>query len=282
VKIGVFIYNTDDGADPLEVARSAEALGFESIFCPDHSHVPASRLSPYPDPPYGELPREYYRMRDPFVTLSGIATVTTKLKLGTGICLVVERDPISLAKTVASLDLMSGGRVLLGVGAGWNREEMENHGTNPKTRMALLKERVQAMKTIWTNEQAEFHGRFVNFDQIFAWPKPVQKPHPPVIVGGMGPSVLRRVVEFGDGWFPGHQKDLDALHGRIRELQTLGAAAGRGPIPVTIISGKPQFARRYAEMGIERCVCGLPSGPLDATLEALHKLAKDLAIFLGA
>lgn len=282
MKIGVFIYNTDDGADPLVVAQEAEALGFESVFCPDHSHVPASRLSPYPDPPYGELPREYYRMRDPFVTLSAIAATTKKIKLGTGICLVVERDPITLAKIVASLDLLSGGRVLLGVGAGWNREEMENHGTDPKTRMALLKERVQAMKLIWTEEQAEYHGRFVNFDLIFAWPKPVQAPHPPVLVGGMGPGVLQRVVEFGDAWFPGHQKDLDGLAVRIAELQTLAAQAGRAPIPVTIISGKPEFAARYAAMGIERCVCALPSGPLEETLVAMRQLAADLKPFLDA
>jgi probable F420-dependent oxidoreductase len=280
LKIGVFIYNTDDGADPLVVAKEAEALGFDAIFCPDHSHVPASRLSPYPDPPYGDLPREYYRMRDPFVTLSGIAAVTTKIKLGTGICLVVERDPITLAKVVASLDLMSGGRVILGVGAGWNREEMENHGTNPKTRMTLMKERVEAIKTIWTQDEAEYHGRFVNFDKIFSWPKPVQKPHPPVVVGGMGPGVLERVVAFGDGWFPGHQKDLDALEGRIAELQTLAAAAGREPIPVTIISGAPQFVPRYAEMGIIRCVIGLPSGPTDLTLAALRKLAGEVADYL--
>ncbi len=275
MKLGLFTYNTDDGADPIQVAREAEAIGFESIFCPDHSHVPASRLSPYPDPPYGELPREYYRMQDPFVTLSGIATVTTRIKLGTSICLVVERDPISLAKIVASLDHLSRGRVLLGVGAGWNREEMENHGTDPKTRMTLLKERVEAMKAIWTQEQAEYHGRFVNFDPIFSWPKPFQKPHPPVIVGGMGAGVLDRVATFGDGWLPGQQKDLDALHARIMELQELVKAAGRDPVEITIISHSSKHVARYAEMGISRTILPLPAGPIEAVREKMNQYAQE-------
>jgi probable F420-dependent oxidoreductase len=282
VKIGVFCYNTDDGADALGLAQEAEALGFESIFCPDHSHVPASRLSPYPDPPYGELPPEYYRMRDPFVTLAAIAATTTKIKLGTSICLIVERDPITTAKIVASLDHISKGRVLLGVGAGWNREEMENHGTDPKTRMTLMKERVEAMKAIWTQDQAEYHGRFVNFDPIFSWPKPTQTPHPPVIVGGMGPGVLQRVIEFGDGWFPGHMKDLDALQARIDELQGMAAAAGRNAVPITIISGKPEFIERYERMGMTRCVFHLPSGPHETTIAALKKLAEQAQGFLDA
>lgn len=273
MKVGVFIYNTDDGADPLVVAQEAERLGFESIFCPDHTHIPASRLSPFPMPPFGDLPREYYRMRDPFVSLSGIAAVTSKIMLGTSVCVVVERDPILLAKTVASLDLMSNGRVLLGVGAGWNLEEMQNHGTNPKTRMKLLRERVGAMREIWSQEQAEFHGDLVDFDPIFSWPKPVQKPGVPIIVGGSGPTVLDRVVAFGDGWFPGHQQDLDELKARMDELQEKAAAAGRAPIPVTIMGGLPAFFERYAEMGASRCVCVLPAGPTDASLDALNRLA---------
>lgn len=272
MKIGIFCYNTDDGADPLEVARMAEQMGFESIFCPDHTHIPVSRLSPFPMPPW-EMPREYFRMRDPFVSLSGMAAVTKDIKLGTGICLVVERDPILLAKTTASLDLMSGGRVLLGVGAGWNREEMMNHGTDPTTRMSLLQERVLAIKEIWTKDEAQFHGRFVNFDPIFSWPKPAQKPYIPVLVGGGGPTVLDRVVAFGDGWFPGHQKDLGELHERMQELQVKAKAAGRDAIPVSIMFGLPKFVERYAEMGAERAVIGLPSGPLDAVRAELESIA---------
>jgi probable F420-dependent oxidoreductase len=264
---------TDDGIDPLELARAVEHHGFESIFCPDHTHVPVRRETPYPMPPYGELPREYYRLRDPFITLASIASVTTTLKLGTGISLVIERDPIVLAKQVATLDLISKGRVLLGVGAGWNREEMRNHGTDPRTRMTVLRERCEAMKQIWTQEQAEYHGRFVDFDPIFSWPKPVQDPHPPVIVGGNGPRVLDRVLEFGDGWIPGHQKDLDELAARIAELQERAAAMGRDPIPVTIIFARPDCLERYAEMGVSRCLFMVPSAPTDAVLAEVGRLA---------
>lgn len=281
MKFGVFCYNTDDGANPLEVARLAEQMGFESIFCPDHTHIPVSRLSPFPMPPW-DMPREYFRMRDPFVSLSGMAAVTSSIKLGTAICLVVERDPILLAKTTASLDLMSGGRLLLGVGAGWNREEMMNHGTDPKTRMALLEERVNAIKEIWTKDEAEFHGKFVEFDPIYSWPKPAQKPHPPLIVGGGGPTVLDRAVRFGDGWFPGHQKDLGELGERMRELQQKARAAGRADIPVSIMFGLSKFIDTYAEMGADRVVFGLPSGPLEAVREELERLAEAAAIRAAA
>jgi probable F420-dependent oxidoreductase len=268
---------TDDGIDPLELARAAEHHGFESLFVPDHTHVPASRETPFPHPPYGELPREYYRIRDPFITLASIASVTTTLKLGTSVCLVPERDPIVLAKQVATLDLVSGGRVLLGVGAGWNREEMRNHGTDPRTRMAVLRERCEAMKAIWTNERAAYHGKFVHFDEIFSWPKPIQQPHPPVIVGGNGPSVLDRVLAFGDGWIPGHQKDLDGLAARIAELRERGAASGRGPLPVTLIFARLDCLERYAEMGVDRCLFMLPSAP-DEARSKLEDLAQALGL----
>jgi probable F420-dependent oxidoreductase len=276
---GIGWLTTDDGIDPLELARAVEQQGFESIFCPDHTHVPASRETPYPQPPYGELPREYYRLRDPFITLASIATVTSTLKLGTSVCLVIERDPIILAKQVATLDLVSGGRVLLGVGAGWNREEMRNHGTDPRTRMTVLQERCEAMKEIWTREQAAYHGRFVDFDPIFSWPKPVQDPHPPVIVGGNGPTALDRVLGFGDGWIPGHQKDLDGLAARIEELQDRAAAAGRDPIPMTIIFARLDCLDRYVEMGVSRCLFMLPSAPRDAVLEELDRIGSALKVF---
>jgi probable F420-dependent oxidoreductase len=276
MQFGIATLMTDDGIDPLELARSAEHHGFESLFCPDHTHVPAKRETPWPHPPYGDLPREYYRIRDPFVTLASIASVTTTLRLGTSVCLVVEREPIVLAKQVATLDLISQGRVLLGVGAGWNREEMRNHGTDPRTRMGLLHERVEAMKAIWTQEQAEYHGRFVDFDPIFSWPKPVQRPHPPVIVGGNGPTVIDRILAFGDGWIPGHQRDLAALGARIDELQGRAAAAGRDPIPVTLFYARPELLDRYQEIGVARCVFVLSAGPTEAVLAELDELATTL------
>jgi probable F420-dependent oxidoreductase len=276
VDFGIGTITSDDGTDPLELARAAEHHGFESLFVPDHTHVPASRETPFPQPPW-EMPREYYRTRDPFITLASVAAVTTTLKLGTSVCLVVERDPILLAKEVATLDLVSNGRVLLGVGAGWNREEMRNHGTDPRTRMTLLRERVEAMKAIWTQEQAEYHGKFVDFDPIFSWPKPVQEPHPPVIVGGNGATVIDRIVGFGDGWIPGHQRDLGALGARIDELQERATAAGRGRIPISLIFARLDALERYAELRIDRCIFMLPAGPTHVTLGELEQLARDLA-----
>lgn len=270
VAIGTII--NDEGPDPLELARAAEHHGFGAIFCPDHTHVPVNRETPFPQPPW-EMPRAYYRTLDPLVTLSAIAAVTSELKLGTGVCLVVERDPIVLAKEVATLDHLSGGRVLLGVGAGWNREEMSNHGTDPRTRMALMRERVAAMKLIWTQEQAEYHGRYVDFDPIFSWPKPAQAPGPPVIVGGNGPTVLDRVLDYGDGWIPGHQRDLGALGARIGELQGRAAAAGRRRIPVSLIFAQVDSLERYRELEIDRAIFMLPSAPTAAVLGELDELA---------
>jgi probable F420-dependent oxidoreductase len=254
VLLGIATVLTDEGVDPVSLAHDVEDRGFESLFLADHTHVPASRESPYPHPPFGDLPRQYFRTLDPLVTLGAMAAATTTLRLGTGICLVVERDPIILAKEVATLDLLSGGRVLLGVGAGWNREEMRNHGTDPITRMSVLRERVEAMKAIWTQDEAEYHGEFVDFDALFSWPKPVQVPHPPVLVGGSGPTVLERVVAFGDGWMPGHQRDLAGLGKRITELQELAEVAGRPRLPVTIFSANPDRLADYLDIGASRCV----------------------------
>jgi len=254
VLLGIATVLTGEGVDPVSLARDVEDRGFESLYLADHTHVPASRESPYPHPPFGDLPRQYFRTLDPLVTLGAMAAATTTLRLGTGICLVVERDPIILAKEVATLDLLSGGRVLLGVGAGWNREEMRNHGTDPSTRMSVLRERVEAMKAIWTQDEAEYHGEFVDFDPLFSWPKPVQVPHPPVLVGGSGPTVLERVVAFGDGWMPGHQRDLAGLGKRITELQELAEEAGRPRLPVTIFSANPDRLADYLDIGASRCV----------------------------
>src|SRR6478736_1121246 len=195
MKYGLVMFPTDYSIRPDELARAAEERGFESLFFPEHTHIPASRRTPYPAG--GELPKEYFHSHDPFVALSMAAAVTKKIKLATGICLVIERDPIVLAKEVASLDYLSRGRVLFGIGGGWNAEEMAHHGTDFATRFKVLRERIAAMQEIWTKDEAEYHGKFVNFDKLWSYPKPVQKPHPPILMGGAGPNARQRAADFG-------------------------------------------------------------------------------------
>ena len=209
MEFGVMMFTTDYSMTPTELALAAEERGFESLWFPEHSHVPVSRKSPWPGG--GELPKMYYDVLDPFVALAAAAAVTNKIKLATGICLVIQRDPIQTAKEVASLDYISSGRFLFGVGAGWNAEEMNDHGTDFKTRFKLMEERISAMKEIWTEDRAEFKGDFVRFDPMMAWPKPVQKPNPPIIVGGGFPHGARRAIAFGDGWMPVAGRDLEIV-----------------------------------------------------------------------
>src|SRR4051794_27554494 len=216
MNFGVAIFPTEDAQGPAELARMAEDRGFESLLFPEHTHIPASRETPYPAG--GELPPEYSRTYDPFVALGFAAAATERLRIGTGICLVVERDPIVTAKAVASLDVLSDGRMVFGIGAGWNREEMRSHGTDPRTRMRLMRERVEAIKAIWSQDEASYDGEFVSFERIWCWPKPVQKPHPPIVVGGNGPTVLDRVLSFGDAWMP-NVIDDDTLLGQIDDLR---------------------------------------------------------------
>ena len=251
---GVSYFPTDEAVEPAELARMAEERGFESVFVTEHTHIPASRETDYPAG--GELPREYFRIYDPFVALATMAAATERIRVGTAICLLVERDPITTAKEVASVDRLSGGRMIFGVGAGWNLEEMRNHGTDPKQRFAILRERVEACREMWTNEEATYHGEFVSFDRIVSRPAPLQEPHPPVLVGGNGPNVLKRVVAFGDGWFPNRLPPDDQMIARVEELQRLGEEAGRGPIPVTlqIPPRDPDVLRRYEEAGVTRAV----------------------------
>ena len=260
---GLAMFATDYSIEPGSLARLAEERGFESLWFPEHTHIPTSRRSPWPGG--DELPSEYSHTHDPFVALATAAAVTERLRLGTGICLVVERDPITTAKEVASLDFLSGGRFLFGVGAGWNREEMENHGTDPDRRFGLMRERIEAMKAIWTRDEAEYHGRYVDFDPIWSWPKPAQDPHPPVIVGGNGEKVLDRVLAYGDGWIPNRVKDMDAFAKRVEELRRRAAEAGREPVPVTLYGGsrKPDALERYEQIGIARVVFWLPSAGAD-------------------
>jgi probable F420-dependent oxidoreductase len=271
---GVCIFATDYAIRLDELAREAEARGFESLWVPEHTHIPTSRRTPFPG---GEpLPREYSHTLDPFVSLTAAAMATTTLRVGTGICLVIERDPITTAKEVASLDLLSRGRFLFGVGAGWNAEEMENHGTAYPTRYRLLRERVLAMKEIWTKEAACFHGRFVHFDPIWSWPKPVQKPHPPVVLGGEGPRALDLVVEIADGWFP-RGRNPEALLRALEDLRQRADRAGRDmkTIPISVFAAPADRAQldRLEAAGVARAVLRLPSEGRDTVLPLLDRYA---------
>ena len=279
MKFGVTMFPTDYSIGPAELAKAAEERGFESLFFPEHTHIPTSRRTPWPGG--SELPLEYSHSLDPFVALSAAATATQHLLIGTGVCLVIERDTITLAKEVASLDFISRGRLLFGIGAGWNLEEMENHGTNPPQRWKLMREQILAMKAIWTQDEAEFHGRFVNFDPIWSWPKPVHKPHPPILVGGDGPHAFKRVVEYGDGWIPIPVVLQRPLSDCIAELNRLAAEAGRGPIPVSVFgaASRPEVIQHYAELGVERCVFWLPAAPADKVLPLLDSYAEVMRSF---
>ncbi|MEU4221253.1 LLM class F420-dependent oxidoreductase [Actinoplanes sp. NPDC026623] len=276
MEFGVGYFPTHDGIGPGALARRVEERGQDALFFPEHTHIPASRESPWGDGSR-ELPDKYAHCYDLFVALTAAAAATSTLRIGSGVCLVVERDPIITANEVASVDHLSGGRLEFGVGAGWNREEMANHGTDPRTRMALLGERVEAMQAIWTQDEASYSGRFVNFDRIWSWPKPAQRPWPPVLVGGAGPTVLDRVLAWGDGWFPQwHDPDLFA---RIAELE---ARADR-PIEVQVLSvpAQPKALEQLANAGVRRASYWLPSAPWDVVEPRLEKWEKAIAELIG-
>jgi len=223
---GLMMFATDYAVRPDDLARAAEERGFESLWLPEHTHIPVSRRSPWPGGP--ELPKEYWHTHDPFVALSMAAAATTKLKVATGICLIIERDTITTAKEVASLDFLSNGRFIFGIGAGWNAEEMEDHGTVFKSRFKKMRAQIAAMKKIWTEDEAEFHGELVNFDKLWSWPKPVQKPHPPILLGGHSPQMLQRVVDFCDGWMSiGARAHQFELH--LADLRRRAEAKARDP-----------------------------------------------------
>lgn len=272
---GVAIFPTHDAISPADVARLAEARGHESLFFPEHTHIPADRQSPWPGG--RELPRKYAHTFDLFVAVTAAVTVTSRLRVGSGICLVIERDPITTAKEVASVDYLSGGRFEFGVGAGWNREEMANHGTDPRRRMDLLRERVEAMKAIWAQDEASYAGQHVTFDRIWSWPKPAQRPHPPVLVGGNGPGVLDRVLAFGDAWFPNH--------GRSGVLDRVAELRSRASRPVELmVMGVPAEAKvleEYAAAGFRRAVHWLPSAPRGPVERALDRFEAAVAEFRG-
>jgi probable F420-dependent oxidoreductase len=275
---GVSMFATDYAIRIDELAREAEARGFESLWVPEHTHIPASRRSPWPGG--AELPKEYWHTYDPFVSLMCAAAATRTLKIGTGICLVIERDTITMAKEVASLDALSGGRFLMGIGGGWNAEEMEHHGTEFKTRFKKMVEQVQAMKAIWTQEEPEFHGDYVDFDPIWCWPKPVQQPHPPVLLGGETSYTLQRVVDHCEGWLPRSRQPELVLRG-MNELQERASMAGRDMSTITVsvfgVQDDPKLVDSYREMGADRCILGLPSEGRDTILPLLDQYAKHVA-----
>jgi probable F420-dependent oxidoreductase len=280
MQFGVSMFNTDFSMRIDELARAVEARGFESLWLPEHTHIPKSRKSPWPGGP--TLPKEYWHTHDPFVALATAAAVTTRLKLATGICLVIERDPITLAKEVASLDWLSNGRFIFGIGGGWNAEEMANHGTPFEKRWRILRERILAMKEIWTKAEAEFHGQFVNFDPIWSYPKPVQKPHPPIILGVNTPKARQWVVEYCDGWLPIAARAGDLAAG-IADLRRRAEEAGRDPrgISVTVYSATPdeRAVPEYQKAGVERAVFALPPADRGTVLPLLDRYAKLVETF---
>jgi probable F420-dependent oxidoreductase len=270
---GVSMFPADFAMDVATLARAAEERGFESLFVPEHTHIPVKRETPWAGG--GEPPREYSHTLDPFIVLAAAAATTTRIKLGTGICLVVQRDPIVLAKEVASLDHLSHGRFLFGVGAGWLREEIANHGTDPRTRWKLFGERMRAMEAIWSSDEASFDGQFVKFPKIWSWPKPVQKPRPPVLLGGDVPRAMERVVDYADEWMPHPDRGPLPLANRIADFHAFCEARGRGRLPVTVY-GAPADARaveEYVHAGVSRCVFRLPAADADTVLPALDKTA---------
>ncbi len=275
MNIGVCMFFTDYAIRIDELAREAEARGFESLWVPEHTHIPVSRRTPFPGG--SQLPKEYAHTFDPFISLMAAAAATKRLRIGTGICLIIERDTIITAKEVASLDALSGGRFEFGIGGGWNAEEMENHGAVFATRFKKLREQVLAMKEIWTKDEAEFHGKLVNFDKIWSWPKPAQKPHPPVLLGGESAYTLQRVVDFCDGWFP-RGRAAEIILPALKDLGERAAKAGRDmkTISVSVFGAKPDEAtlETYAQAGITRAILRLPPEGRDAVLPLLDQWSK--------
>ena len=270
--IGLFNFATDYSMPIAQLAQEAEARGFESLWIPEHTHIPTGRQSPYPGG--GELPKEYSHSLDPFAALGAAAAVTSTLKLGTGICLIIERDTITAAKAAATVDHLSGGRFLFGLGGGWNREEAAHHGTEWATRFKRLEEQMQAIKAIWTQDEAGFHGDHVRFDPIWCWPKPVQTPHPPLILGGETIHTLRRIVRHGDGWLPRVRQPAQVLDG-IDKLRSLAAEHGRDPLSISIsafaLPPDPEWVARFRDKGVTRVIFWLPPENADATRKRLDR-----------
>lgn len=281
MELGVLIFPTDLSIRPDHLAPEVEARGFESLFVTEHTHIPVSRRTPWPGGP--DLPDEYRRTLDPFVALTAAATVTERLVLGTGICLVAQHDPIVLAKQVASLDLVSGGRFVFGIGVGWNEDEMESHGVDPARRRSVAREKVLALQALWHDEVASFEGEFVRVPPSWSWPKPVQQPHPPIVMGGVGgPVTFRHIAEYCDGWIPIAGRKGELL-GRLPALHQACEEAGRDPATVSIqvfgAPAQPEVLERYAAAGVQRAVLGLPPRPADEVLAVLDRYVPLLGQF---
>jgi len=270
--VGVDIFLTDYSINPIELGPALEQRGFESVWLPEHSHIPLSRESPWPGG--GDLPKRYYDTLDPLVALGAMSAVTTKLKLATGICLVVQRDPIHLAKEAATIDRLSGGRLILGVGGGWNAEEMADHGTEFGLRFKLMRERIEAIRTIWTQPKPEYHGEFVDFGPMMQWPKPVQKPHPPIIVGGGFPHGARRAAQYGDGWMPLGARGWDVAQ-TLPKFEAMVREAGREPadLDLTVFGIRPDADEiaRMRDAGVRRITLSLSSDDRDSALRKLDE-----------
>ena len=275
MRVGVFYFPTDYGIDLRELARAAEERGFESLLVPEHTHIPQSRRTPFPGG--GELPKAYSHTHDPFVALSFAAAATSKILLGTGICLIPQRDPIVTAKCVASLDRLSNGRFLFGIGGGWNVDEMENHGACYETRFKLMRERILAMKALWTQEEAAFHGEMVNFDPAWLYPKPAQRPHPPILLGGSSDYTVKRVVEFCDGWLPIARPGFNPKEAAAR-LSQAASAAGRdlSTLSISVFAAPADAAilAQYRDLGIHRAILAIPDLTRDEILGVIDKYAR--------
>jgi probable F420-dependent oxidoreductase len=276
MKFGISTFVNDDSIDPVSLARAIEERGFDSLVIAEHTHIPASRETPYPLG--GELPSIYYKTLDPFVTLAAAAAVTSRIELFTGIALLIQRDPIITAKETASIDLISGGRFVFGVGAGWNIEEMRDHGTDPKTRGALLDERIEAIKALWTTEPAEYHGKYVDFDPSYCRPKPVQKPHPPIFIGGDSDATVKRVIRHDAGWIS-NPLSVESLTKRVDQLRD---GAGRDvPLAMFGTPQKPDYWRAAEDLGFGRLALLLPTQPLDESLRVLDEYAALVGQYRG-
>jgi probable F420-dependent oxidoreductase len=278
--VGVAMFATDYSIAPTELAQALEERGFESLWLPEHSHIPLTRKSPFPQG--GDLPKKYYDVMDPFPVAAAAAAATTSLKVATGICLVPQRDAIQMAKSVATVDQLSGGRFLFGIGIGWNQDEMENHGASFKMRITICREKIEAMQQIWTQTKAEYHGKYVDFDPMMTWPKPVQKPYPPIWVGGNIPAGAGRALQYGDGWLPHAFRPEYRLIDRLDLWEDMKQEAGRD-IPVTPFGAEPDpdVWPEYREAGMERIVISMASESREEVLPKLDAMAAGVARVKG-
>jgi probable F420-dependent oxidoreductase len=274
--VGILMFMTDYALPVTELAPALEDRGFESLWIPEHSHIPISRRSQYPAG--GDLPKRYYDCMDPFPVIGAAAAATSSLKVATGICVISQRDPIQTAKSVATVDHLSNGRFIFGTGVGWNQDEIENHGTNFKTRLSLTRERIEAMREIWTKSKPEYHGKFVDFDPMMTWPKPIQKPHPPILVGGGWPHAAKRALEYGDGWMPNSIRPDYHILDKVEAWERMKQDYGREvPLTCCLVETDPDEWTRYRDSGVARIIVEVPPGTREETMPLLDTLAKGMA-----